>query len=264
MADHKKDKIKETVVVITGVSGGIGLELAKQFLSRGFTVYGLSRSRVSLDGLNHISCDITSEEACRDAVKTIGKVDILMNNAGMGISGSIENTAAADAKKLFDVNFFGLFNVTKECLPSLRENKGKVVNISSVGGRLALPFQSFYSASKVAVDALSAALRAEVKPYGVQVMTVLPGDTKTKFTENREKKNDGIYQERCSRSLAKMEKDEQNGMRAEKVAKVIVKNTLKRRMPPIKTVGFTYKLFIFLSKLFPVRLVEWVVGKLYS
>jgi short-subunit dehydrogenase len=252
-------------VVITGVSGGIGLELAKQFVKRGFVTYGISRSPVNLCGVHHIICDVTDEAACRAAVEKIGKIDILINNAGMGISGSVENTIVSDAKKLFEVNFFGLFNMTKAALPSLREKRGRIVNVSSVGGRLALPFQSFYSASKVAVDALSSALRAEVKPFGVQVMTVLPGDTKTLFTQNREKqRDDGIYQERCRHSLAKMEKDEQNGMSAEKVAKVIVKNTLRRRMPPIKTVGFLYKLFILLFKILPARPVEWVVFKMYG
>jgi len=260
----KFNKNSQTVVVITGVSAGIGLEIAKKFIAGGFVVYGLSRSVVELSGLNHIVCDVSDEQACKMAIEQIETIDILINNAGMGISGSAENTEIEDAKKLFDVNFFGLLNTTKAALPLLREKGGKIVNISSVGGRIALPFQSIYSSSKAAVDALSSAMRAELKPHGVQVMTILPGDTKTSFTNHRQKKNDGIYDENCRRSLAKMEKDEQNGMSADDVAKVVYRNTLKRRMPPVKTVGFKYKFLTFLAKVMPTRLVEWVVRKMYG
>lgn len=256
------------VVIITGVSSGIGLELAKKFINAKDIVYGLSRKPFELEGLKHIQCDVSSLENCNLAVKQVveneGRVDILINNAGMGISGSLENTSEEDARKIFDVNFFGTFFMCKSALPYLRESKGRVINVSSVASKLAIPFQSFYSATKSAIDSISAGMRAELKRYGVKVTNVLPGDTKTGFTGNRVKQQDGVYQEVYEKSIAKMEKDEQNGMSSEYVAKVIFKVANKKRPPVMKTVGFSYKLFVFLSKILPTRFVEWVVGLLYS
>lgn len=256
------------VVLITGVSSGIGLELAKKFIKNGNIVYGVSRKSFSLEGLTHIICDVSLLEQCQNAIQTViekeGKIDILINNAGMGISGSIENTSEQDARKIYDVNFFGTFFMCKAALPFLRESKGRIINVSSVASKFYIPFQGFYSATKASIDAISAAMRAETKPYGVRITNVLPGDTKTSFTANRVKQDDGVYNERYVSSVGKMEHDEQNGMSSEYVAKVIYKVATKRRPPLTKTVGIPYKILLFLSKILPNRFIEWVVSKMYS
>ena len=256
------------IVVITGVSSGIGLELAKKFIANNDIVYGLSRHNFKLDGLNHIICDVSSSEDCKQAINTIvseqGRIDLLINNAGMGIAGSVENTTEEDAKKIFDINFFGTFYMCKYALPYLRESKGRIVNVSSVASKLFIPYQAFYSASKTAIDAISAGIRAEAKKFGVKVITILPGDTKTGFTSARVKNDDGVYENNFKKSIERMEKDEQNGMTSEYVAKVIFKTANKKHPPIYKTVGVQYKIFVALAKILPNRLVEWIVGKLYS
>ncbi len=256
------------VVLITGVSSGIGLELAKKFIANNDTVYGLSRKEFTLEGLNHIVCDVSWLEQCQSAVKTIiekeNHIDILINNAGIGISGSVENTSESDARKIFDVNFFGTFFMCKACLPYLRESKGRIINVSSVASKMFIPFQSFYSATKASIDAISSAMRAETKPFGIRITNVLPGDTKTRFTANRIKQNDGVYNERYIKSICKMENDEQNGMTSEYVAKIIYKTALQKRPPITKTIGVQYKILLFLAKMLPNQLVEWIISKMYS
>lgn len=256
------------VVVITGVSSGIGLQLAKKFIESGDKVYGLSRHEFELEGLNHIVCDISVSEECENAIEKIvkleGKINLLINNAGMGIAGSVENTIEIDAKKIFDVNFFGTFYMCKYGLKYLRKSQGRIVNISSVASKLSIPYQAFYSASKASIDAISAGIRAEAKQFGVKVITILPGDTKTGFTAARVKHDDGVYDKNFKKSIERMEKDEQNGMSSEYVAKVIFKMATKKHPPIYKTVGVQYKIFLFLAKILPVRFVEWIVSKLYS
>lgn len=256
------------VVLITGVSSGIGLEVAKRFIQNGDVVYGISRKSFSLDGMTHIICDISSLEDCQKAVAEIisqqGQLDILINNAGMGTSGSIEYTSEEDARKIFNVNFFGTFFMCKATLPYIRQSKGRIINVSSVASKMFIPFQGFYSATKTAVDAISAALRAETKPYKVKVINVLPGDTKTHFTANRIKQDDGIYNERYINSITKMEKDEQNGMTSEYVAKVIYKTATQKRPPLTRAIGVPYKILLFLARFLPNRLIEWIISKMYS
>ena len=256
------------VIVVTGASSGIGLELVKKFIKDGETVYGISLDDFNLEGLKHLVCDISSSENCKNVIDKIianeGRIDILVNNAGMGIAGSVENTSEQNAKLIFNVNFFGTFYMCKYALPFLRESKGRIINTSSVASKLAIPYQAFYSASKASIDAISAGIRAEAKQFGVKVTTVHPGDTKTGFTASRIKHDDGVYNDRFKKSIERMEKDEQNGMTSEYVARVIHKVAKKKNPPVIKTVGVPYKIFVFLSKVLPTRLVEFIVAKLYS
>lgn len=268
MGKIRRENMDKKVVLITGVSSGIGLELAKKFIKSGWKVYGVSRKEFSLDGLSHIICDVSSLKQCQETVKKIvekeGQLNLVINNAGMGISGSIENTSEQDARRIYDVNFFGTFFMCKSALPYLRESKGRIINVSSVASKFYIPFQGFYSATKASVDAISAAMRAETKPYGVKITNVLPGDTKTSFTANRVKQDDGVYNERYTSSIGKMEHDERNGMSSEYVANVIFKIANKKRPPLTKTIGVPYKFLLFLAKILPNRFIEWVVSKMYS
>jgi NAD(P)-dependent dehydrogenase (short-subunit alcohol dehydrogenase family) len=257
--------------IVTGASKGIGLSAAKMLRDNGYTVYGLSRSPVSEEGIYGILCDVTDTESVKNAVKTVieksGRIDLLINNAGMGISGAVENTSEEDAKYIFEVNYFGAFRMIRECIPHLRQSKGRIINISSVAASLCIPFQAFYSSTKAAVDALAFALIPELKPFGIKITNILPGDTKTNFTSSRKKSQtvlDTVYGDRIERSVAVMEKDEQHGMPAEAVAKVILKTALKKNPPVYKAVGFKYKLFMFLNKILPKKLVIRVIGKIYG
>ena len=244
---------------------------AKLFLEKGDIVYGLSR-RVVGESFNEIQCDITSEEEVKSCISNIiekeGKIDVLVNNAGMGISGPVETTKIYDVKKLFNVNFFGALNVINATLPFMREKRqGRIINISSVASPISIPFQAFYSASKAAIDSLTFALRAEVSDFNIKVSSVLPGDTKTGFTASREKQNidnAGEYAEKMQRSVAQMEKDEQNGMNALSVAKLVYKVSVKKRPPVHTVVGVQYKILVFLSRILPKSFVNRIIKGMYA
>jgi len=256
-------------VVITGVSGGIGRATAELFARSGYTVYGLSRRAGDIEGVRYISTDVTDEASVKSAFERIkseaGAIDILINNAGFGISGATEFTSLEDAKRLFDVNFFGGFLCSKYAIPLMREKGGRIINISSAAAIFSIPFQSFYSASKAAVNSLSMALSNELKDFGISVTALMPGDARTGFTAARVKSSEGeeIYRGVIERSVATMEKDELNGMTPEYVAGRIYKIALKRKVKPLYAIGTQYRLFAVLSKLLPCGFVNSVVGKMY-
>lgn len=256
--------------IITGGSSGIGKETARYLSENGYVVYELSRRDTQFDKVNHITCDVTSEIDCKNAVEKVisesNRIDLLINNAGFGISGALEFTEVESMKRIFDVNLFGAVNMIQCALPELRKTKGRIINVSSVGGVLALPFQSFYSASKYALNGLTLALANEVKRHGVSVCALMPGDVSTGFTSAREKSETGsdVYGNSISRSVSTMEKDEQNGIKPIKIAKKIHKIAKKRRVKPLYVAGFKYKLFVVLAKVLPTRLVNYIVGKIYA
>ncbi len=259
---------KQTVV-ITGGSSGIGLATAKLFADNGFSVFSLSRSAPDDIRITHISTDVSSEDSVKEAFNKIKnscvKLDILINNAGFGISGATELTTVADAKRLFDVNFFGTFLCSKYAAPLLRESKGIIINVSSAAAIFSIPYQSFYSASKAAVNSLSLAIKNELLPFNVRVCTVMPGDVKTGFTSARKKDNaqNSIYSDTVGPSVSVMEKDEENGMSPQKIAARIFSLSKKQHPKPLTVVGGKYKLFALLNKLLPARFVNYVVGKMY-
>lgn len=256
------------VAVITGASGGIGLETAK-LLKNEYRVYDLSRTGQEGNGILHIDTDVTCEESLSAAFATIRarerKIDLLICNAGIGIAAAAEFTSIEAAKRQFDVNFFGVFLTCKHALPLLRAAKGRILAVSSAAAEFPIPFQSFYSASKAAINTFICALRNEVKGFGVSVAAVMPGDTKTGFTDARKKEYDGedIYGGRIAPSVAVMEKDERNGMPAESVAKTIVRIAKKRKVRPLYTAGLKYKCFIVLKKILGTTVVNRLIGMLY-
>lgn len=260
-----------TVVIITGGSSGIGLETAKFLAKQGCSIYEFSRREADFDFMRHIRADISDEAQVRAAVEQViadaGRIDVLINNAGFGISGAFECTETADAKKLMDVNLFGMSNTIKAVLPQMRkQGNGRIVNLSSVAGPLPIPFQAWYSISKAAVSAMTMAVANEVKPFGVSVCCVMPGDIKTGFTAAREKSiaGDEIYGGRIAKSVAKMEHDEQTGMDASVAGKFIGKLALKKSVAPYNTIGIVYKACVLLGRILPGRFVRFILGKMYA
>jgi short-subunit dehydrogenase len=159
------------VILITGASSGLGKAMAGILASQGHVVYGTSRSP-SPEKLpfKMIAMDVTNDQSVLAAVSVVvaaeGKIDTLINNAGMGIGGALENFSAEETQKQFDTNFFGLTTVIRTVLPFMRARKsGKIINISSIGGLMGLPFQGHYSAAKFAVEGYSEALSMEVRFY---------------------------------------------------------------------------------------------------
>ena len=259
------------VVILTGGTSGIGQAVVRQLRAKGCRVYEFSR-RASASDAMHFSVDVTNEVAVRAAVAEVvareGRIDILINNAGFGISGAMEFTNPSDAHQLMEVNLFGMDNMIRAVLPHMRAAKaGRIVNISSVAGVFAIPFQAWYSISKAAVRSLTLALANEVDPFGIQVTSVMPGDIRTGFTAARKKSDagDDVYGGRISRSVSRMEKDEQNGMTPEAAARTIVKVALQKgRVKPCYAIGLSYKLLVFLDNILPCRMVRWLLYQLYG
>ena len=183
-------------VLITGGSSGIGLETAKALRSAGATVYEMSRRSSSVEGVTHITGDVTNRGDCATAVEQVvserGGIDILVLCAGFGISGAVEFTKPEDAHRQLEVNFFGAVNAAMAALPLMRKTgRGRIVIISSVAGAIPIPFQAFYSVSKAALNSFAGALRNEVRPYGIDVCAIMPGDISTGFTAARVKEQSG-------------------------------------------------------------------------
>src|SRR5580704_14600871 len=181
------------VVLVTGASSGIGLACAAYLAGHGYRVYGTSRRTAisSTENLTMLTTDVTNEYSVDKTVAAVldreGQLDILVNNAGMGIAGPVEATSIEEAKQQFEVNFFGALRVCRAVLPAMRGRRsGYIVNIGSIGGVLAIPYQAMYSASKFALEGLSEALRLEVRPFGIRVVIIEPGDHKTALTQNRQ------------------------------------------------------------------------------
>ena len=173
-----------------------------------------------------------------------------------------------DARKQLDVTFFGAYIMTKQVLKVMREqNNGRIINVSSIGGVIPLPFQAFYSSSKCAMDMLFDALRAEVYPYHIQITSVKPGDSKTGFTSNRYHPNlndSSPYKKAVQKCLENITKDEQTGFPPIKVAKKIYKISQKKKAPYSVSVGTKDKFLAFIYKILPKRLRNYLLYKIYA
>lgn len=263
--------MENKVAVVTGASSGIGRCTAMALRDMGCKVYDLSRRDIPIENVAHIKTDVTKESdvisAAKEIIEKEGKVDILVNCAGFGISGAVEFTSTEQAKAQFDVNFFGTVTVTAAFLPYMRERGGgRIVNISSVAAVAHIPFQTYYSASKAAIESYTCCLDNEVKPFGIRVTAVEPGDICTEFTSARKKAFDGddIYGGRISRSVAGMEKDEAKGMSPEFAGKYIARVALRKKVKPVCAIGLSYKVLSVLCKTFPCSFRNRVVGMLYA
>ena len=264
----------DRIVIITGASSGIGLASAKLFAQKGCRVYGISRGRVALPevkGVTFISADVTDEAGVKAAIDNIaaeeGRIDLLINNAGFGISGAAEFTEIEEAKRQLDVNLFGTMACTKAVLPYMRKIGGMILNMSSVAAVVPIPFQAFYSASKAAINSFTMALANELRrnEKKVRVAALMPGDVKTGFTAARAKQERGadVYPA-LEKSVATMEHDEQNGMEPAVLAKRAYRISLKKKPKPLYSCGLMYQFFCVLAKILPCRLVEWILGLMYA
>ena len=257
--------------LVTGGSSGIGRACASALAASGCRVYEISRRNVPLDGVTHITADVTDESAMTAAVEQIiaeaGQLDILVCCAGFGISGAVEFTPLADAKRQLDVNFFGTVNAVHAVLPYMRKaGGGRIVCTSSVAGAIPIPFQTYYSVSKAAINAYIQALRCELRPFGITACAVMPGDIATGFTAAREKSpaGDDVYNGRIARSVAGMEKDERNGGTPDAAGRFLARRALQRRVKPLYTIGFKYQLFNLIASLMTKRFLNWCVYQLYA
>ncbi len=261
------------VIFITGVSSGFGYATASLLANTGHIVYGTSRSGVQIDGVKIIPADVTQYQSVKQVVDEIikaeGKIDVLINNAGMGIAGPIEDFSHTEIEKQMNTNFFGTVNCIKAVLPYMRKQlSGTIINISSIGGLMGLPFQGFYSASKFAIEGLSEALRLEVKPYKIHVVVIEPGDFHTSFTKNRrlvESIQNSDYNSQFQKTIAVIEKDETNGLNPEILAKKIA-TIINKKNPNYNYIvaSFEQKLAVALKTFLPRKLFWKIIAAHYK
>ena len=264
--------MSKKVAIVTGGTSGIGRATALALQEHGYTVYELSRRAEGMPDIRHIVADITKEETLQAAVEQVlaveGRLDLVVNNAGFGISGAIEFTDTQEAQRLFDTLFFGMVRMNRCVIPLMRQQgRGRIVNISSVAAPVPIPFQAYYSAGKAAINAYTMALANELRPFGVTVCAVMPGDIKTGFTAARHKIIDGddIYQSRIGRSVQRMEHDEQTGMDPAKVGRYIAAVASREGSHhPLYATRIDYKFFVFLTKVLPARFLNWLIYQLYG
>ena len=179
------------VAIITGASSGMGKSTAFKLQQKGYKVYGMARRTDKMtdlkeNGMEVVALDLTQEESIANAVKTVmdkeGRVDVLVNNAGYGSYGSVEEVSIEEAKRQFEVNIFGLARITQLVIPAMRKQKsGRIVNISSMGGKIYTPFGAWYHATKFALEGWSDCLRIELKQFGIDVVLVEPGGIQTEW-----------------------------------------------------------------------------------
>jgi short-subunit dehydrogenase len=276
-------KDTKRVVLITGASSGIGQVTARHLHDKGYQVYGTSRKAQTLasevsqpsDAVSFpmIRMDVRSDESVKQGVGYIlekeGRIDVLVNNAGYGIAGAIEDTSVAEAQAQFETNMWGMLRVCKAVLPIMRDQQaGYIVTISSVGGQIAVPFQGLYCASKFALEGLAEALRMEVRPFGIHVVLIEPGDCCTQFTTNRcrteASEHNQVYAKRCEAAIAVMEHDERHGLPPDKVARIL-ERIIRDPSPRLRyaVASFPQKLAIVLKKILPSRLFEFLIMKYY-
>ena len=259
------------IAIVTGGSSGIGKQAAEYLRSHDCVVYEFSRKGEDRRGIRHITADVTDEASVNAAVEQVlaaeGRIDILVNNAGFGISGAAEFTLVEEAQRQLDVNFWGMVRMTRAVLPHMRaQGSGRIVNTSSVAAVTPIPFQTYYSVSKAAINSFTMSVANEVRPYGITISAVMPGDTRTGFTDARSRSVEGdeAYGGRIARSVARMEKDERGGASPAGVGALIGRAALSDTHKVFYTAGFLYKLVMVLMRILPATTANWILGLMYA
>jgi len=263
------------VALVTGATRGLGLHLARALANRGYIVYGAGRwlaREETPESFRRLVLDVDDERSVNEAVKKVlaeeSRLDVLVNNAGISLAGPLEEVPVAAAQQLFETNYFGAVRMIQAVLPVMRRRgRGAIVNISSAAGKIGVPFQAHYAASKFALEGLSEALRLEVAAFGIRVLLIEPGDVRTQIWERRAhyEKEHSPYHTALDRFLAV--KDREMGDRAtppevaaEEVAEIITGSATGFRHP----VARGSRLILWARKLLPDRIMLRLVARNYG
>ncbi len=264
------------VTLVTGASSGIGRAAAILMAKNGYTVYGTSRSAnyelVDVEGVNvtMIPMTVEDDESVKTAVdyviKQSGRIDIVVNAAGRGTAGAIEETTAEEAKEQFDVCFFGIVRVLNYVLPVMRaQRSGMIINIGSLSACLPVPFQAMYSACKAALFSMTTLLRIELKPFGIRACTIEPGNTISGFIQSRrytKKTCYTAYRQPLERALCVIN-SERAAYSPDTCAKAVLRVARMKNPPARVTPGLLYKLVYCLSRLASWRIKESAIRSVY-
>lgn len=263
------------VVLITGATSGIGRQIALYLAQKGYKVYGTGRSpEVSEEGeVTFLSMDVRDESSIKNAVSFVvekeGRLDVLINNAGIGMGGSIEETPVSALHNVFATNLYGAVAVIQAVLPIMRrQRKGFIINITSIAGYMGLPFRAGYSASKGALALLAESLRLELKPFGIRVSNIAPGDFATDIASRRYYvpfQEDSPYGEAYQKSLQMMDKHVRQGENPIQMARKIYE-VMQQKNPKVhyKQARFLQRISVFLKQILPDRIYERLLMKYYQ
>jgi NAD(P)-dependent dehydrogenase (short-subunit alcohol dehydrogenase family) len=264
------------VILITGISSGFGKQIARLLADDGHKVYGTVRGEAEpIGSVNYLRLDLTDPGTIREAVSTIlekeGRIDVLINNAGMHTGGPAEILPAEFIKLQMDTSFMGMVHLTREVLPFMRkQGGGRIINVSSIGGLMGLPFQAYYSAAKFAVEGFSEALRMEVNQFNIKVILINPGDFHTSNSANRRNFMapgvlNGPYHDQFQKSISIIENDEGKGwdpvVLAGKMVKIVNCDNPKQRYI---IASFEQKLAVALKYFLPGKLFRMILQDHYK
>lgn len=271
----KADTSLKKTVLITGASSGIGKSIGDYLSEKGFTVYGTSRnpSKSPNSKFPLLALDVTRSETIPSTVNHViekeGKIDVLINNAGVGITGPIEETPDEEIRKAFDTNYFGPIKVIKAVLPFMRKNNsGLIINITSIAGYMGLPFRGIYSASKGALELTTEAFRMELKDFNIKMTNVAPGDFATNIAAGRYHtpvKENSPYRIKYGNTLKLMNEHVDSGKDPEIMARAIYKIIETKEPKGHYKVGeFLQKFSIGLKRILPDKMYEKMLLKHYK
>ncbi len=259
------DGIHGKVALVTGASAGIGKAIVRQLLQDGWIVYGAARrldkmADIQTEGAKALTLDVTDEDSMVQAVQKLlaaeGRLDALVNNAGYGSYGAIEDVPIAEAKRQFEVNVFGLIRLTQLVLPTMRSaQSGTIVNISSMGGRIWMPIGGWYHTTKHAVEVLSDTLRVETKPFGIKVVVIQPGAIESEWSgiaaQTLQQTSQGSVYSAQVKPMAKILSHYDNAAKPEVVAKAVSQAVNSRNPRRRYATPMDAKLLIFVRWLLP-------------
>ncbi len=262
------------VILITGITSGFGKAMAQSFSAAGHKVYGTHRKPVvPIEGVTYIKADVTNEQDCSVAVQKVlyeeGRIDVFINNAGMGVAGPLEYTPLQEASRQMDTNWMGMVRFLHYVIPVMRkQGSGRIVCMSSIGGLIGLPFQGVYSASKFAVEGYCEALRMELKEFNIDVIVIEPGDFATAFTSQRKSVSDPvacITYKSYANSLKSIENDETTGLKPGYLAKKLT-SIITRKRPRYHYIIATFpqRLSVICKKVLPPRWFASIIASYYK
>ena len=257
------------VTLVTGASSGIGLVTAKALVKAGYRVFGTSRKPVAdSHGITMLLCDVTDDGSVQALINEIiertGRIDLVVNNAGIGLLGGAEESSIAQAQRLFDVNVFGVARVVNAVLPVMRKQKGgRIINMSSILGLIPSPYNAFYASTKHAVEGYSESLDHEVRGFGIRVVLVQPGVTRTSFEENLTRADQplSVYQSERVRTENLMRTWVAKGDDPQVVADTVVKAATAKKPRLRYSAGKQSGQVRSLRRFMPERLVDGILRK---